>query len=171
MFAAPLAPVPAVASPGLQSTGGMPDIQVADRMPAPAAHDSAEFARAAAQATSGQGAPLDVPASLPPSSTGVGANLMQQLEQLTRHLGSLQGAPPAGGGAQAEPGGAASNAAAPPLSDPQATGPHAVGFDRASMDGAVAQIEHAYTFAIETTMASRGSTESTKIFNTLLKGQ
>lgn len=168
MFAAPLAPVPAVAASGVQSTGGMPNIQVADRMPAPAAQDSAEFARAAAQATSAQGAPFDVPAGLPPSSAGVGANLMQQLEQLTHHLGSLQGAPPAGGGASNAAAAPASN---PQASDPQAAGPHAAGFDRASMDGAVAQIEHAYTFAIETTMASRGSTESTKIFNTLLKGQ
>ena len=32
-------------------------------------------------------------------------------------------------------------------------------------------MERAYIFAIEATMASRGSTESTKIFNTLLKGQ
>ena len=32
-------------------------------------------------------------------------------------------------------------------------------------------MERAYIFAIEATMASRGSTEATKIFNTLLKGQ
>lgn len=36
---------------------------------------------------------------------------------------------------------------------------------------AVSQLQGVYTFAIETTLASRGSTESTKIFNTLLKGQ
>ena len=39
------------------------------------------------------------------------------------------------------------------------------------MNGAVAAMEHAYFFAIETSIASRGSTEMTKIFNTLLKGQ
>lgn len=36
---------------------------------------------------------------------------------------------------------------------------------------AVSQLQAVYTFAIETTLASRGSTETTKIFNTLLKGQ
>jgi hypothetical protein len=39
------------------------------------------------------------------------------------------------------------------------------------MADAVAQMERAYMLAIEATMASRGSTEATKIFNTLLKGQ
>jgi hypothetical protein len=39
------------------------------------------------------------------------------------------------------------------------------------MDQAVAHMERAYMLAIETTMISRGSTEATKIFNTLLKGQ
>ena len=36
---------------------------------------------------------------------------------------------------------------------------------------AMQSMQGAYAFAIETTMASRGSTETTKIFNTLLKGQ
>ena len=40
-----------------------------------------------------------------------------------------------------------------------------------SMADAVAGMQGAYTFAIETTLASRGSTELTKVFNTLLKGQ
>lgn len=40
-----------------------------------------------------------------------------------------------------------------------------------SMDSAVSGMQSAYLFAIETAMASRGSTEMTKIFNTLLKGQ
>jgi hypothetical protein len=39
------------------------------------------------------------------------------------------------------------------------------------MASAVSQMERAYMIAIEATMASRGSTETTKIFNTLLKGQ
>jgi hypothetical protein len=39
------------------------------------------------------------------------------------------------------------------------------------MSDAVSQMERAYMLAIEATMASRGSTEATKIFNTLLKGQ
>jgi len=40
-----------------------------------------------------------------------------------------------------------------------------------SMADAVASMQGAYVFAIETTLASRGSTELTKVFNTLLKGQ
>lgn len=40
-----------------------------------------------------------------------------------------------------------------------------------SMADAVAGMQGAYAFAIETTLASRGSTELTKVFNTLLKGQ
>ena len=36
---------------------------------------------------------------------------------------------------------------------------------------ALESMQGAYALAIETTMASRGSTETTKIFNTLLKGQ
>ena len=39
------------------------------------------------------------------------------------------------------------------------------------IDNAMQSMQSAYAFAIETTMASRGSTETTKIFNTLLKGQ
>lgn len=40
-----------------------------------------------------------------------------------------------------------------------------------AMEDAVAGMQGAYVFAIETTLASRGSTELTKVFNTLLKGQ
>lgn len=41
----------------------------------------------------------------------------------------------------------------------------------ASMQDAVRAMEGAYVFAIQATLASRGSTELTKVFNTLLKGQ
>ncbi|MCP1203060.1 hypothetical protein [Acetobacter oryzoeni] len=43
--------------------------------------------------------------------------------------------------------------------------------DPANAAELVAQIQATYTFAIETTLVSKGSTETTKIFNTLLKGQ
>jgi hypothetical protein len=39
------------------------------------------------------------------------------------------------------------------------------------VDGAIAQLDGIYAFAIKTMMANRGSTEATKILNTLLKGQ
>ncbi|MGF1276552.1 hypothetical protein [Acetobacter pasteurianus] len=47
----------------------------------------------------------------------------------------------------------------------------AVTSDPANAAELVAQIQATYTFAIETTLVSKGSTETTKIFNTLLKGQ
>lgn len=40
-----------------------------------------------------------------------------------------------------------------------------------AMEDAVAGMQGAYAFAIEATLASHGSTELTKVFNTLLKGQ
>ncbi len=40
-----------------------------------------------------------------------------------------------------------------------------------AMGKAVSEMQGAYIFAIDTTLASRGSTEATKILNTLLKGQ
>ncbi|KXV50948.1 hypothetical protein ACLEIY_15020 [Acetobacter tropicalis] len=46
-----------------------------------------------------------------------------------------------------------------------------VASDPANAAELVAQIQATYTFAIETTLVSKGSTETTKIFNTLLKGQ
>ncbi|KXV69386.1 hypothetical protein AD951_06880 [Acetobacter malorum] len=46
-----------------------------------------------------------------------------------------------------------------------------VASDPANAAQLVAQIQATYTFAIETTLVSKGSTETTKIFNTLLKGQ
>jgi|ERR1700730_6283911 hypothetical protein len=50
--------------------------------------------------------------------------------------------------------------------------PHTTAEDsKEELTGAVSQMERAYMFAIEATMASRGSTEATKILNTLLKGQ
>ncbi len=153
----PLAASPAIASAAAQpaqAAGGLPDIQLANRPQTPTAQDGAEFARAAAQSapvqgTPIQGAPVDMPAAMPQPADGIGGTLMRQVEQMTRHMSGLQ------------------DGMAP---RPPAT-PGAAGSDHADMDRAVAQIEHAYTFAIETTMASRGSTESTKIFNTLLKGQ
>ena len=153
------------ASPPATSPSGTPDLQFAQLSPgplqAPSAQDHAEFIRAAGGATL-----PEVQAEAPSQEGGIGSRLMQQMEQLTRRLGGLQGGT-APQGVQA--GSPAPAAPAPAGQDPSA--PQAAGFDRAGMNDAVAQIERAYMFAIETTMVSRGSTESTKIFNTLLKGQ
>ncbi len=148
----PLAAAPPIASAAAQpaqAAGSVPDIQLANRPQTPTAQDGAEFARAAAQSTPVQGAPMDMPAAMPQPADGIGGTLMRQVEQMTRHMSGLQDG----------------------MAPRPSAAPGTAGFDHADMDKAVAQIEHAYTFAIETTMASRGSTESTKIFNTLLKGQ
>ncbi len=42
---------------------------------------------------------------------------------------------------------------------------------REVLSDAMAQMQRAYIFATETMLAVRGSTEATKVFNTLLKGQ
>lgn len=163
MSVASMSPIAAVdALPNLGATGTA-NLQLAGSLPGafatPSAHDAAEFNKAALQ-----NGPLNMQAALPPSTEGIGSGLAHQMEQLTRHLGSLQGQ--SGPHMMAQPGDGPAM-----QSRPGAAMPNATGFDRADMNGAVAQIEHAYMFAIETTMASRGSTESTKIFNTLLKGQ
>ena len=43
--------------------------------------------------------------------------------------------------------------------------------DREKTQQAVVEMDRVYMFAIETMLASRGSTETTKIFNVLLRGQ
>ncbi len=149
---APIATIqpPVQAGSPLAGGGAQAPIQIADRPQIPTSQDQADFARAAAQSR-----PVEVPSSFSPSSDGLGASLAHQVDQLAHHLASFTGdAGPAASGSNAAPAGKA-----PATLTPAETG------------GAVAQMEQAYMFAIETTMASRGSTESTKIFNTLLKGQ
>lgn len=118
--------------------------QAAPQPSAAAATDFADAARAGA-------APAEVLALPPVRVEAWGGPLVHRLETAMAHMKM----PEAGtGGRTPEAGGS-----------PRAT------LDTAAMDAAVAQMERAYMFAVETTMASRGSTETTKIFNTLLKGQ
>ncbi len=149
----PITTVPAMAVPTAQPTevAGAPATQFAEKLDVPSLHEGAEFARMVAASD-----PASIAAAMPQGSDGIASQLMRQLDQITHHLGMLHGgaAAPTGSGQVASP--AAANT------------PDAV---HAGMDTALAQMEHAYSFAIETTMASHGSTESTKIFNTLLKGQ
>lgn len=170
--AAALQPPPAspVSAPGLQfaqlAPGGLPTASAQDR---------AEFVRASApDAQPTLGAQPEVRAELPSLGGGIGDRLMQHMEQLTHRLGGLQNGAVSPPSSVMQPG--AMQPGAPPTGTPAPArpgdgAPQATGLDRAGMDGAIAQIERAYMFAIETTMVSRGSTESTKIFNTLLKGQ
>jgi hypothetical protein len=43
-------------------------------------------------------------------------------------------------------------------------------FDRKDFEESIAQMDQTYAFAIKATLASHGSSEATKIFNTLLNG-
>ena len=149
----PLSTLQAATAPASpQASGAAPAIEVADRPHSPSSQDGADFARAASAGLA------DIQSSLPPSMDGIGAGLVDKIEQMAKSLSSLSGLAPA------SPGAGSPAASAPATGVSQA-------LNRTETSAAVAQIERAYMFAIETTMASRGSTESTKIFNTLLKGQ
>jgi hypothetical protein len=113
----------------------------------PTAADTAAFARAAASQPVGE-----IQATPPARSDGLSSRLADQADDLSAHLASLN---------PMSPGHDVPNSKAGPASTAA----------KDQMDQAVAQMERAYMLAIETTMISRGSTEATKIFNTLLKGQ
>lgn len=114
--------------------------------PQPSAAAAVDFAQAARAAP-----PADLVALPPARAEPRGGPLVHRLENAMAQLKM----PEVGSGGRV----------------PEASGQPETGFDREATNAAVAQMERAYMFAIETTMASRGSTESTKIFNTLLKGQ
>lgn len=136
-------PQAAASKPALDA-GRSVDLMATPPAP-PSAAQASDFARATLDATV-----REVPASLPPVSGSWAGRILHQVETLAGHL-AMPGEPAAAMPGVAGPGDAVSN--------------------RDAMSAAVSQMERAYMFAIETTMASRGSTESTKIFNTLLKGQ
>ncbi len=115
-------------------------------MQQPSAAQAADFSHAAAMAV-----PNDMRAALPSASNGLVDRIAHEAETLAARL--------------KVPDETTRSAEAATGEAPQA------GLDKGTMASAVSQMERAYMFAIETTMASRGSTESTKIFNTLLKGQ
>ena len=120
---------------------------MAQPAPPPSAADATHFADAARLVAS----PAEVRA-LPPARTEPwGGPLVHRLETAMAEMKT----PEAGAGSRG----------------PETAGPARTALDRDATTAAVAQMERAYMFAIETTMASRGSTETTKICNTLLKGQ
>ncbi len=130
-----------------------PTTQEADSADAPlqqpTATEAADFVRATAAARV-----RELNAAIAPSDVGWTGGVAHQMESLASHLKAL--------GANHKP--ADSAASAEPPAAPEVN-------SKDLMADAVAQMERAYMLAIETTMASRGSTEATKIFNTLLKGQ
>lgn len=141
---AALPPQGAVGDGALQ---GHPQVELMTHpAPQPSAAAAVDFAQAA------RAAPPPELVALPPARAELwGGPLMHRLENAVAQFKL----PEAGSAGRA----------------PETSGPAETAFDKDSMNAAVAQMERAYMFAIEATMASRGSTESTKIFNTLLKGQ
>lgn len=147
--------VEAVAAQRQAFAGGSPDLmnlqQVSlptEPLQRPSDQQAADFAGAIEGAR-----PSEVEAGLPPSRDGLSDRISRQAEAMVSRLRLPDGSK--------EPSGSTMGAPTP----------HTASLDPAMMNDAVARMERAYMFAIETTMASRGSTESTKIFNTLLKGQ
>jgi len=119
----------------------------------PTSLEAADFAQAAAQ-------PWHETVAVPPTEgNGLLTRLAEQVDGLSDYLQTLipTQVHQKGGGIIEETSPARKENTLPKAQD--------------QIDEAVAQIERAYMFAVETTMASRGSTESTKILNTLLKGQ
>ncbi|WP_407158259.1 hypothetical protein [Bradyrhizobium sp. STM 3557] len=114
----------------------------------PTQHQVDEFARAIEVS-----AVHEVSAGPVPSTGGMAAGAAHQLESFASHLKVFE--------VQNHHAGSAASSDQPPLDVPNSS----VASD------AIAQMDRAYTFAIEATMASRGPTEVTKILNTLLKGQ
>ncbi len=117
-------------------------------------NEAAAFANAISQS-----APAEhVSAALPASALGgIAAELAKEANAFTNHVQSAS---------------KGLDVAKPGLDQPQTgAGKADMPGMKASMDQSIASMHNAYMFAIETTLASKGSTETTKIFNTLLKGQ
>ena len=162
----PVSAVQALGAASGPAGANVPSIQVADLASQPPGQVSAQDAAAFSRAIQAQGqvpgvaAPTEVQAALPPSADGLSSRLSREADALSHHLTDMQ--------AQLNP---APDSASATSQGTDAGSPAPMDAHKAEIDGAMAQMHHAYMFAIETTMASHGSTESTKIFNTLLKGQ
>ena len=151
---------------GPQAPGGpgtaAPDVAVEK----PSDAQAAAFAQAV-----GQFGPTESWAARPVSGGSLTNRLAQQAESLANHL-RAPGAASAGlNGLGGE------GEALPAFGGPGAmpAGPHdlsqTLAANKVEISQSLDRMERAYMYAIEATMASRGSTEATKIFNTLLKGQ
>lgn len=145
-------PVAAVTSLG-GAAAPVPGVEAADlsvsARPVPSASDAAQFAHEVSHIQ-------EVQASRASAAQSIGQDLTHRLQGLSEHLQGWQKPAPMEH-TQAAAGGHASRSGGSMTGTPSGD--------------AVSQLQGVYTFAIETTLASRGSTESTKIFNTLLKGQ
>ena len=162
----PVSAIQAVGSASGATGANVPSIQVADLASQPPAQVSAQDAAAFSRAVQmqdqvpGVASPMEVQAALPPSADSLSSRMSKQADALSHRFTSLQ--------AQLNP---APDNKPPAGQGTDAGSPAPMDAHKAEIDSAMTQMHSAYMFAIETTMASHGSTESTKIFNTLLKGQ
>lgn len=169
--AGPQSPAGSPAPAGPAGLGAMPPEMVPEQ---PSAAEAAAFAQAAGL-PGPQAGVAESWAARPAVGGSLGHRLAQQAESLAAHLR----APGAGLGDMGGMGnlGAGGEGAMPGFGAPgtMPAGPHdlsqTLAANKAEISQSLDRMERAYMFAIETTMASRGSTEATKIFNTLLKGQ
>ena len=115
---------------------------------APSAGEAAEFARASAAS-----APEQMQAVPPASEPDLGQTLAQDFDGFVQRVHASQ------------------QAFGTDPSRPTASPAERGSGVRETIEQSIGGMQTAYAFAIETTMASRGSTETTKVFNTLLKGQ
>jgi hypothetical protein len=131
---------------GIGSAQHPPTVEVAQALPhTSSAQGAAAFARAVDTPT------FEIQASVPTRGGTLSGHFADQAQALSLQFNAIEKAQ------TAPPSTAAADGAPVDLAK--------------TMDGAVSGMQSAYLFAIETAMASRGSTEMTKIFNTLLKGQ
>lgn len=112
--------------------------------------DADSFTRAAARIP-------EVQAQPPSAAQSLGQDLTHRLEQLSTRLQTSFQSPAENGLAHDGVPAPAEGGGTPKATD--------------VVGSAVSQMQAVYAFAIETTLVSRGSTETTKVFNTLLKGQ
>ncbi|MGY3450530.1 hypothetical protein [Bradyrhizobium sp. USDA 4353] len=107
----------------------------------------------------------------PPSSDGFGGKIMDHLGAFYDQAQAWQTSGFAGR-AESSPAtdvtGSIPQPSASATAVPEKTGAAPAVFDAKH---AAAMLEQAFAFAIETTLVSKASTESTRIFNTFLKGQ
>lgn len=138
---ASIAPIGALSPNALSTVVADPVMQT------PTAQQANDFAHAIATSAQDQ-----LSAPLPADATRLSASINDNVNAFVRHVQSV--------GQMPQIGEHAANSAPSGLSEVRQT-----------VDESMSTMRSAYAFAIETTMASRGSTETTKIFNTLLKGQ
>jgi hypothetical protein len=169
-------PVSGLDSPqhsGLENSGlehaDLHNLQVADApLDRPTAAQAADFARAAADATA-HGAPThDIPSIREVQATHPSAghwtdSIARQMKDLES---SLKFSDPAAGHA-----GGTSPAGAPRTLEPDKATTKNDALDKnGSFEDGIAQLRQVYAFTVKATMVSHGSSEATKVFNTLLKG-